>query len=153
MTKVKPSHIRSLYRSFLRELPLLPTVSSSPLHQHFRTSFSQPIHRGDHSTSSSSPSQPGQGAKTTATSITQEKIQEAEQYLVYLQSQRTYLTLLERYNPGVAYDAGRSYGQDADTAAGEDEDRERVRATARRVGMVLPSVAPSRDGGGQNGDG
>lgn len=154
-TKVKPSHIRSLYRSFLRELPLVPTVSSSPLHQYLRTSFSQPLYHGEDPISSSSSRQPDWAATATDTSSMRERLQEAEQYLVYLRSQRTYLSLLERYNPGVAMDAGRSYGQDNNTAAGEDGDRERIQATARRVGMTLPSSAPLRDGedGGQRGDG
>lgn len=45
----------------------------------------------------------------------------AEQALAFLRAQRTYTALLERYNPGMGM--------------GEDE---RVRLTARRVGMNLP---------------
>ena len=58
---------------------------------------------------------------------------------MYLRAQRTYLSLLERYNPGIAMDAGRNH----DGEHVEDEDRERVRATARRVGMTLPDSFPS----------
>ena len=54
----------------------------------------------------------------------------AEQYLHYLRAQRTYLTLLERYNPGLALEGSR---------AGL-EDTERVVETARRVGMKLPGT-------------
>lgn len=47
--------------------------------------------------------------------------QETEQAIQYLKSQRTYLTLLERYNPGA-----------------DMTEEERVRLTARRVGMDMP---------------
>lgn len=150
-TKLSPSHLRSLYRSFLRELPLLPTAASSPLHQRLRTTFSEPLHHDDNATSSSSSSE--QNVPSPTRSTLPEKVQEGEQYLSYLRAQRTYLTLLERYNPGVAMDAGRSYGADTGDDGAQDEDRERVRATARRVGMTLPSTPSSRDGGGgQGGD-
>jgi hypothetical protein len=45
----------------------------------------------------------------------------AAQAVAYLRSQRQYATLLERYNPGMGMD-----------------EEERVRLTARRVGMDLP---------------
>ncbi|MCJ1284436.1 hypothetical protein MMC26_003768 [Xylographa opegraphella] len=45
----------------------------------------------------------------------------AEQYVQYARAQRMYATLLERYNPGMGMD-----------------EEERVRLTARRVGMDLP---------------
>lgn len=47
--------------------------------------------------------------------------QQAEQLVQYLRAQRQYATLLERYNPGMGMD-----------------EEERVRLTARRVGMDLP---------------
>lgn len=47
----------------------------------------------------------------------------AEQLVAYLKSQRQYATLLERYNPGM-----------------DMSDTERVRLTARRVGMDLPEL-------------
>ncbi|CAK7563590.1 MAG: hypothetical protein SEPTF4163_001460 [Sporothrix epigloea] len=46
-----------------------------------------------------------------------------EQYLTYLQAQRMHTTLLERYNPSLA---------------GNMDEAERIRLTARRVGMNLP---------------
>jgi len=49
------------------------------------------------------------------------KIQEAEQFIQYVQAQRMYATLIERYNPGM-----------------DMSEEERVRLTARRVGMNLP---------------
>ncbi|KPM42569.1 hypothetical protein AK830_g3968 [Neonectria ditissima] len=45
----------------------------------------------------------------------------AEQAIAYLRSQRLYATLVERYNPGMGMD-----------------EEERVRLSARRVGMDLP---------------
>ncbi|RFU31276.1 hypothetical protein B7463_g5043, partial [Scytalidium lignicola] len=52
---------------------------------------------------------------------TRSSIVEAEQYLRYVKAQRMYATLVERYNPGM-----------------DMEEEERVRLTARRVGMTLP---------------
>ncbi|KAI2629921.1 hypothetical protein GGR54DRAFT_586928 [Hypoxylon sp. NC1633] len=48
-------------------------------------------------------------------------VAQADQLLQYLKAQRQYTTLLERYNPGMYLD-----------------EEERVRLTARRVGMNLP---------------
>ncbi len=45
----------------------------------------------------------------------------AQEYLLYIKAQRMYATLLERYNPGMSM-----------------EEEERVKLTARRVGMELP---------------
>lgn len=47
--------------------------------------------------------------------------QEAEQFVQYLKAQRTYDFLLERYNPGMSMN-----------------EEERVRLSARRVGMEMP---------------
>ncbi len=49
------------------------------------------------------------------------QVEEAEQYYQYVKAQRMYATLLERYNPGMGMD-----------------EEERVRLTARRVGMDMP---------------
>ncbi|PGH28526.1 hypothetical protein GX50_08736 [[Emmonsia] crescens] len=54
----------------------------------------------------------------------QAQLNEAEQFAQYLRAQREYITLLERYNPGADMD-----------------EEERVRLTARRVGMELPVEA------------
>ena len=54
----------------------------------------------------------------------QRRLEEAEQYVHYLKAQRIYTTLLERYNPGLNM---------------PEEDR--VRLTAKRVGMDLPVEA------------
>jgi hypothetical protein len=99
-------HLRTLYRQLLRELPPRPLLTSprAPLHQRLRDNF-QPLSTQTQAT------QPSAELKTA----------QAEQYLTYLQAQRTYVTLLERYNPGMGMD-----------------EEERVRLTARRVGMDLP---------------
>lgn len=95
--------LRSLYRSFLRELPPRPILAQprSPLHQRLREHFHP---------------------EASPSSQTQDNtVAQAEQYLAYVRAQRTYVTLLERYNPGMGMD-----------------EEERVRLTARRVGMDLP---------------
>ncbi|KHN99103.1 Complex 1 LYR protein [Metarhizium album ARSEF 1941] len=97
-----PARLRSIYRSILRELPPRPVLASprSPLRNHLRASFTD------------SP------AASHA---------EAEQIVAYLRSQRLYVTLIERYNPGM-----------------DMADDERVRLTARRVGMDLPELYGKR---------
>ena len=127
--------LRSLYRRFLRELPPTsasltnststtspqpkPTLLShpSPLQKRLRASF--------HPQSS------------TPTKSLNARIQEAEQFVQYLRAQRMYVSLLERYNPGMNMN-----------------EEERVRLTARRVGMNLPQeyrVTPCGDGDGGKG--
>lgn len=99
-------HARSLYRRMLRELPprplSSPTSPRSPLHNSIRSHFSTPL-------------------KDSSSGYTLARRQETEQFIQYLKAQRTYGTLLERYNPGQWMD-----------------EEERVRLTARRVGMELP---------------
>ncbi|TQV97424.1 hypothetical protein V2A60_006824 [Cordyceps javanica] len=106
-----PAHLRSLYRAILRELPPRPILATprTPLHTQLRATFS-----------SASPSS-GEGAGAVASPAV------AAELVTYLRSQRTYATLLERYNPGMDMD-----------------ETERVRLTARRVGMDLPVLAKGR---------
>lgn len=101
-TSMSPK-LRALYRSFLRELPPRPILArtQSPLHQRLREYFHP---------ETTLPASTGENA-----------IAQAEQYLAYVRAQRTYVTLVERYNPGMGMD-----------------EEERVRLTARRVGMDLP---------------
>jgi hypothetical protein len=103
--------LRTLYRQLLRELPPRPVLTTprAPLHQRLRENF-QPLSTQTQATQPSA-----------AAAAAELKTAQAEQYLAYLQSQRTYVTLLERYNPGMGMD-----------------EEERVRLTARRVGMDLP---------------
>jgi ATP synthase assembly factor FMC1 len=98
--------ITSLYRRLLRELPTsAPTTRTA--HQKLSTpSVLQRRIRNSLSTETANP---------TA------QLQQAEQFVQYVQAQRMYATLIERYNPGMGM-----------------SEEERVRLTARRVGMDLP---------------
>jgi len=122
------AHLRSLYRSLLRELPPRPILKAprSPLHAHLRGTFAGRDASASSSsstpTASSSPSAPAHSKHSQAHA-------EAEQLVAYLRSQRQYVALIERYNPGMDMD-----------------EEERVRLTARRVGMDLP-VGYAADGG------
>ena len=92
---ISPSHLRSLYRSILRELPHCPLNAPSPIQHRIRSTF--------------------------ASTENPQQVEEAEQFIQYVRAQRMYATLLERYNPGMNMD-----------------EEERVRLTARRVGMDMP---------------
>jgi len=89
-----PQKLRSLYRSFLRELPSRGLAARSPLQSRIRSTIA---------------------SENTTTP------EHAEQFLQYVKSQRMYATLVERYNPGMNMD-----------------EEERVKLTARKVGMDLP---------------
>ncbi|VUC24751.1 unnamed protein product [Clonostachys rosea] len=99
-----PARIRSIYRSLLRELPPRPILESprSDIHSRLRTHFS-------------AREQPESSLPAAV------KAGQAQQLAAYLRSQRSYVDLIERYNPGMSM-----------------EDDERIRLTARRVGMDLP---------------
>jgi ATP synthase assembly factor FMC1 len=115
MTSQAP-HLRSLYRRFLREMPTrTPSLlaNPSPLQKHIRTDIA----------TTSSPDSPSL-AHQLKTKSAEARVQEAEQYLQFVQQQRLYSTLVERYNPGM-----------------DMTEEERVRLTARRVGMELPVEA------------
>lgn len=64
------------------------------------------------------------------------RLEEAWQFTEYVRAQGTYMELLERYNPGE-----------------EMDEQERVRLTARRVGMDLPSTGKEGEGNGGAGNG
>lgn len=100
------SDLRSLYRSFLRELPHRPLSTPSPVQQRIRSSIS-----------------------SASSGDATEQLEQGEQYLQYIKAQRMYATLLERYNPGMSID---------------EEDK--VRLTARRVGMDLPEQWTEKKG-------
>ncbi|KAK4458135.1 putative ras [Cladorrhinum samala] len=91
------SAVRTLYRNLLKELPprALLKAPRAPLHQLLRKEFTS--------------------------SKLESNAPKLNQYLAYLKSQRQYVELIERYNPGMGMD-----------------EEERVRLTARRVGMNLP---------------
>ncbi|KAI1846202.1 hypothetical protein JX265_010579 [Neoarthrinium moseri] len=98
------ARVRSIYRALLRELPPRPSQPPSPLQNQLRETFSSKESTNDHS------------------------LAQAQQLVQYLKAQRQYVTLIERYNPGMGMD-----------------EEERVRLTARRVGMDLP-VEFNKDG-------
>lgn len=105
--------LRALYRRFLRELPARsPSLlaNPSPMQKHIRADIS----------ASSSP-ESSSLSHQLQTKSADARAQEAEQFLQYVKNQRLYTTLVERYNPGMNMD-----------------EEERVRLTARRVGMELP---------------
>lgn len=106
---IQSSQIRSMYRRLLRELPMRqPSILANPsaIQQHIRADLSH--------------ASQNESAADSHRPI-DHRIAEAEQFLQYLKAQRTYTTLLERYNPGMSMN---------------DEDK--IRMTARRVGMDLP---------------
>ncbi|KAI6245490.1 hypothetical protein HI914_06706 [Erysiphe necator] len=93
---IQPSHIRSVYRSILREISIrtASNIFKSTIVKRIRSSFS---------------------------SNPEVSIQLAEQFLQYQRAQNTYVNLLEKYGSN-----------------NEMEEGEKVRLTARRVGMELP---------------
>ncbi|KAF2089303.1 hypothetical protein K490DRAFT_63439 [Saccharata proteae CBS 121410] len=120
--------LRSLYRRLLRELPTRqpalaartrashPILSNaSRLQRQLRATLATPPSSSQTSQASESSSSP------EATAIHNHRLHATDQFIQYAKAQRTYLTLLERYNPGMGMD-----------------EEERVRLTARRVGMDLP---------------
>ena len=130
------SKARSIYRQLLRELPLPSAPSANSISTRSRPSIlshPSPI-KSRIRQSFTPPTSPTLG--TTAQrpeSYLESRLQEAEQFIQYLQAQRRYATLLERYNPGANMD-----------------EEERVRLTARKVGMDLPvefDVKPWGTGG------
>lgn len=116
-------NIRSLYRRLLRELPITPSSTPAP-----RTSTSSAKHRSSSHQKLSSPStiqrrirETFAGTATASSDTASSQLQQAEQFIQYVQAQRMYATLIERYNPGMGM-----------------SEEERVRLTARKVGMDLP---------------
>ncbi|KAF1363153.1 hypothetical protein EJ07DRAFT_173850 [Lizonia empirigonia] len=100
--------IRSLYRRLLRELP---TKAQPSLTAHQKLSSASPLQKRLRA-HFSTPHPPASAASQAA---------QAEQFIQYVQAQRMYATLIERYNPGMGM-----------------SEEERVRLSARRIGMNLP---------------
>ncbi|KAF1957079.1 hypothetical protein CC80DRAFT_491915 [Byssothecium circinans] len=116
--------IRSLYRRILRELPTTPTTASTT------STASRPPPTKYRSTSHQKLSAPSPlqsrirstlSTPSTANGSDKSQLDLGEQFVQYVQAQRMYTTLIERYNPGMGM-----------------SEEERVRLTARRVGMDLP---------------
>lgn len=110
-----PANLRSLYRSLLRELPPRPILASprTPVHNRIRSSF----------TENSSNSSASSASSSSSPHDAEHQAQLAHQAVTYLRAQRMYVALVERYNPGM-----------------EMPQDERIRLTARRVGLNLPAV-------------
>ncbi|KAJ4991941.1 FMC1 protein family [Stagonosporopsis vannaccii] len=101
--------LRSLYRRLLRELPRKPQTTRTA---HQKLSAASPLQQRLRLHFSQAPP-----ASATAESQTAQ----AEMFVQYAQAQRMYATLIERYNPGMGM-----------------SEEERVRLSARRIGMNLP---------------
>ena len=97
-----------------------PTMSPSPsyLRSIYRSILRELPHRH---LSTPSPLQQRIRHTFSSNAAIPHQLEEAEQFIQYAKAQRMYATLLERYNPGMSMD-----------------EEERVRLTARRVGMELP---------------
>ncbi|KAF7597051.1 hypothetical protein BBP40_010525 [Aspergillus hancockii] len=95
---------KSTYRALLRELPRRTLSNPTPLQirirEHFRNSIMQ---------------------EKADEEVVQFRIREADQLAQYARAQRSYVQLVDRYNPGMTMD-----------------EQEKIRLTARRVGMDLP---------------
>ncbi len=114
-TTASPAKLRSLYRAILRELPPRPILARerSPLRAQLRSSFAS---SGAAATNNNNNNNNNSNINTKTPTP-----EVASELVTYLRSQRMYATLVERYNPGMDMD-----------------DAERIRLTARRVGMDLP---------------
>lgn len=138
---------RSVYRALLREHPrrnlLSPTSSSSantntststttPLHNHLRELFrsgAAPTTTEAKTKTAQSKSRKKEEEKEKEDSEIEyqrglQRMQEAQQVAQYARAQRTYMSLLEMYYPGMSMD-----------------EEEKVRLTARKVGFDLPVMA------------
>lgn len=117
----QPPQIRSLYRRLLRELPT--TTSTTPS---TRSASTPPKFRSTSHQKLSAPSALQARIRSSFTNLggadEASQIAQAEQFVQYVQAQRMYATLIERYNPGMGM-----------------SEEERVRLSARRVGVDLPT--------------
>lgn len=124
MAAAARTHARSLYRALLRELPPSRSAtpnniaSPTPLRASIRQHFLLPA-----LTTTKPSADAAAAAANNATEDDHHRAlrQEAEQFVQYLKAQRVYGELLKRYNPGM-----------------DMEQEERVRLSARRVGMNMP---------------
>ncbi|KAL4806865.1 hypothetical protein BDV18DRAFT_120635 [Aspergillus unguis] len=109
---------KSTYRAILRELPRRSLSSPTPLHNRIREAFRNPAQSNttSGSTSASASELEAEGGQAR-------RVAQAEQFAQYAKAQRMYAMLVDRYNPGHLMD-----------------EEERVRLTARRVGLDLPEL-------------
>jgi ATP synthase assembly factor FMC1 len=134
MSTTTPTTLRALYRALLRELP---TSASHPTHiattrtAHAKLSAPSSVQRSVRAAFAASTSSNNNNnnnnttstssASTTPTSSSAAQLGLAQQAILYAQAQREYCALIERYNPGMGM-----------------SEEERVRLSARRIGMNLP---------------
>ena len=111
-TATTTATIKTLYRTLLRELPPISQKRTTYLHARLRNSIS--------SSGGGGGGREGEGEKKDK----DKQLLLGQQLAIYLRAQRTYATLLERYNPSLG-------------SLGDDDDR-RVRMSAKRVGLDLP---------------
>ncbi|KAL4777020.1 hypothetical protein BDW60DRAFT_54464 [Aspergillus nidulans var. acristatus] len=104
---------KSTYRAILRELPRRSLSSPTPLHNRIREAYRKPT----------SQLSKGAGESVSEGEAVLRRLQQAEQFAQYARAQRMYAMLVDRYNPGSLMD-----------------EEERVRLTARRVGLDLPEL-------------
>jgi ATP synthase assembly factor FMC1 len=109
MSQPSPSHIKNLYRRLLRELPTNASAAQSRT-SHAKLSAPSTLQRRIRET-----------LKNPPATNTKGQFEQAQQFAQYVEAQRMYVTLIERYNPGMGM-----------------SEEERVRLSARRVGMNLP---------------
>ncbi|KAK3210063.1 hypothetical protein GRF29_44g1528079 [Pseudopithomyces chartarum] len=113
--------IRSLYRRLLRELPSPTSTTPST-----RSASTSPKHRSTSHQKLSAPSAIQVRIRSSFANSNgadeASQLAQAEQFVQYVQAQRMYATLIERYNPGMGM-----------------SEEERVRLSARRVGVDLPT--------------
>ncbi|OOF97230.1 hypothetical protein ASPCADRAFT_3851 [Aspergillus carbonarius ITEM 5010] len=109
---------KASYRSLLRELPRRTLNAPTPLQTRIRDLYNQ---QPSHTTTTTS--------QETKEDIYLRRIDEANQFAEYAKAQRVYAELVERYNPGMTLD-----------------EEERIRLTARRVGLDLPIEADGKEG-------
>ncbi|KAL4993826.1 ras guanine nucleotide exchange factor domain-containing protein [Aspergillus recurvatus] len=117
---------KSTYRAILRELPRRSLSSPTPLHNRIREAYRKPsLH-----------SSQGAGESVSEGEAVLRRLQQAEQFAQYARAQRMYAMLVDRYNPGSLMD-----------------EEERVRLTARRVGLDLPELpGEQQKGNGKKGE-
>lgn len=126
---------RATYRALLREIPPRSRNlnNPSPLQSRIRALFRSEDQHPSTNPSITSTQPTSSTAQTSTAAIpfslpksaeeTEQRILEAEQMAKYARAQRTYVELLDRYNPGMNM-----------------EEEERIRLTARRVGFDLPEL-------------
>ncbi|KAL4989535.1 ras guanine nucleotide exchange factor domain-containing protein [Aspergillus falconensis] len=104
---------KSTYRAILRELPRRSLSAPTPLQNRIREAYRKPT----------SQSSQYAGESVSEGEAVVRRLQQAEQFAQYARAQRMYAMLVDRYNPGSLMD-----------------EEERVRLTARRVGLDLPEL-------------